>query len=182
MRLQKTRDGVGRVVNIIGYGALIPCFLMVFIVAFDVILRKLELDGINGSNELTTYLMVWVCMLGIPVLQYKDGHVWVNLLVNKFPYRFRCFWRCAIMAVETAVIALLAVGGYQKVMLFLEKTTTTDVLNMPKWIFAVAGFVAFAELFVLSFIDTIQLGIDGVKGEEPGVADDGWTDDQVKGI
>ena len=181
MKLQKIRTGVGRVTQITSYAGMLSCFVMVFIVAIDIIMRKAGIGRITGSNEITTYFMVWVCALGIPLLQVKDGHVWVNLLVNKFPYRFRCFWRFAILLVETLVIALLAVGAYQEVAFFLQRSTTTDILNMPKWIFAAAVLVAFVEYFLLSLIDTILIFFDGVKGEEQ-IAEDSWSDDQVKGI
>jgi TRAP-type C4-dicarboxylate transport system permease small subunit len=182
MNLQKTRERIGRFVSVVNYAAMLPLFLMAFVVAIDVILRKAQMGRVNGSNELTTYFLVWICMLGIPVLQFKDGHVWVSLFVNKFPYRFRCFLRFGIMVFETAVIGLLAYGGYVKVMSFYTKTTTTDVLNIPKWIFALAALVAFVEYFLLSLIDTVQFCVDGVKNEKREVADESWTDDQVKGI
>lgn len=183
MNLQKIRNGIGGVAGVVSYAALAPMFLMVFVVAIDVLLRKAQLGRINGSNELTMYFMVWICMLGIPLLHFKDGHVWVNLFVNKFPYRLRCFWRCGIMAFETAVIGLLAYGGYDRVMSFYTKATTTDVLNMPKWIFALAGLVAFTEYFLLSLIDTVQYCVDGVRNEtRAAAAGEGWTEEQAKGI
>jgi len=182
LSLQKFRGGFSRVVSAVNYAALVSCFLMVFVVAVDVVLRKLRLGSIAGSNELTTYLMVPVCMLGIPALQAKGGHVWVDLFVRLFPYRFRCFWRCIVSVVETALIGLLAYGGYLKIAMFLRTSTTSDVLNLPKWIFAVAALVAFAEYFVLSLIDTMQLCLDGLRGEEKPAGDEGWSDEQVKGI
>ncbi|MCL2121971.1 MAG: TRAP transporter small permease subunit [Clostridiales bacterium] len=182
MFLQKLRGGFGRVVSVANYAALVSCFMMVFIVAVDVILRKLQLGSIAGSNELTTYLMVPVCMLGIPALQLKGGHVWVDLFVRLFPYRFRCFWRCAVSVVETGIIGLLAYGGYLKIVMFLRTSTASDILNMPKWIFAIAVLAAFAEYFVLSLIDTLQLCLDGARGGEKPVEDGGWSDGQVKGI
>jgi len=157
-------------------------FAMVVIVAVDVILRKAQIGRINGSNELTTYFMVIVCLLGIPVLQIKYGHVWVNLVTNKFSYRFRSFWLAVTLLIETTVIALLVYGGATKVSLFIHTGTTTDVLNIPKWIFAIFGLIAFAEYFVLSLVDTIQLFIDGVKNEPPAPVEGGWTEDEVKGI
>lgn len=182
MVLKKFRDGFGRFVNGVSYIGLVLLFAMVFIVAIDIILRKLQVGRINGSNELTTYFMVAVCSLGIPALQYKNGHVWVNLLVNKAPYRARCFWRAGVMVVETVVIFLLAYGGWQKVAFFYEKATTSDVLNLPKWIFALVAFIAFVEYFVLSLVDTIQLFIDGAKNEAPAIEESGWSEDEVKGI
>jgi TRAP-type C4-dicarboxylate transport system permease small subunit len=180
--LKKIRDSFGRVVKIINWAGLLSCFMMVVIVAVDVVLRKLRIGSIPGSNELTMYLMVLVCMLGIPVLQLKEGHVWVDLFVRLFPYRFRCFWRFVVMAIETGVIAMMAVGGYNKIVMFADRSTTTDVLNMPKALFAVAGLVAFTEFCVLFIIDTLQLLVNGIKGVEQPTAKDGWSDDQVKGI
>jgi TRAP-type C4-dicarboxylate transport system permease small subunit len=182
VNLQKIRKGIGRFAGVVDYAAMLPLFVMVFIVAVDVILRKAQMGRINGSNELTTYFMVWICMLGIPSLHFKDGHVWVSLFVDRFPYRFRCFWRCGIMLFETAIIGLLAYGGYEKVMGFYTKAAVTDVLNLPKWIFALAGLVAFVEYFLLSLIDTVRFCADGVKNEAQAAGGEGWTEDQVKGV
>ncbi|NLB29063.1 MAG: TRAP transporter small permease [Clostridiales bacterium] len=185
MNLKKFRSGFCRVVNGVNYVALALLFAMVVIVAVDVILRKIPgigANGIRGSNEMTTFFMIAVCTLGIPVLQGKDGHVWVNLFVVKFPYRFRCFWRFAIMVVETIIIGLLAYGGFSRVVSLFGRSTTTDILNMPKWIFAVFLMIAFIEYFVLSVVDTVQFCIDGVKNEEPAPTAGGWSEDEVKGI
>ena len=182
MKLQKFRSAFGRVVVVISYISMALLFAMVFIVAIDVILRKFQLGRINGSNELTTNFMVAVCMLGIPVLQLKHGHVWVNLFVNKFPKRFRSFWLFVIMIVETAVIALFVIGAYNKIVLFAQRSSTTDILNIPRWIFAVACMLAFTEYFILSVIDTVTLCMEGVRNEQTGSEGESWSEDDVKGI
>ena len=179
--MKKVRSVVSKIILGVNYIALAICFCMVFVVAIDVILRKVGGQGIQGSNELTTFFLVPVCMLGIPALQVKDGHVWVNMFVNKFPYRFRNIWRGVILLVETAIVGLLAYGGYEKVIYFFSKNAHTDILHMPKYLFAVSCLVGFAEFFIICLIDTIQLFIDGASGkEEP--KEEGWSDDQVKGI
>ena len=184
MKLQKFRAGFGRVVTAIGYVALVCLFAMAIIVAVDVLLRKISGSTmrIDGSNELTGFLMVIVCSLFIPVLQLKNGHIWVPLFVDRFPYRFRCFWLFVIMIAETGVIAMLAIGAYRKLADLISTGRATDVLRMPWWIFAVFVVIAFIEYFVLSLVDTIQLCIDGVKNEPPKPGDKGWSDDEVKGI
>ena len=182
MKLQNFRSRFGRIVTAVSYVALALLFAMVVIIAVDVILRKAQIGRINGSNELTSFFMIPVCVLGIPVLQISHGHVWVNLFVNKFPYRFRNFWYSAIMLVETAVIALLAYGGLDRVISFYERSRTTDILHMPWWIFAVTVLVAFLEYFILSLIDTIQFFQDGIKNKEPAPHAEGWSDEDVKGI
>ena len=183
MKLKKIRAGVSLVVNGVGYVALACLFAMVFIVALDVVLRKTSGGAlrITGSNEITSFSMVILCSLAIPVLQIKNGHIWVPLFTNKFPYRFRCFWLFAIRLVETAVIALLAFGGYKKAADLIETGRLTDVLNMPQWIFAAVMTIAFVEYFVLTLIDTIQLFVDGVENVLPKAEDKTWSEEEVKG-
>ena len=184
MKLQKFRAAFGRVVTGIGYIGLVLLFVMVFVVAVDVVLRKVTGSTlrINGSNEITAFFMVIVCSLWIPALQVKNGHILVTLFIDKFPYRLRCFWLFAIMFIETAVIALFAIGAYRRIVDLYTTGRVTDVLHMPWWIFAVFVMIAFIEYFIISLIDTIQLCIDGIKNEPPAPTEKGWTDDEVKGI
>ena len=184
MKLQEFRAWFCRIVTGIGYLALAALFAMAIIVAVDVVLRKISggSSRIDGSNELTGFLMIVVCSLSIPVLQGRHGHIWVPLFVNKFAYRFRCFWLFVIRFVETALIVTLAIGGFRKVMDLYSTGRSSDVLHLPYWIFAVAILIAFIEYFVLSLIDTIQLFNDGVKNEPPVKTDNRWSEDEVKGL
>jgi len=196
VKLQKFRAGFGRFVVGIGYIALALLFVMVIVVAVDVVLRKVTggTMRIDGSNEITGFFMVIVCTMWIPALQLKNGHILVTLFTDKFPYRFRCFWLCAIMLLESAVIALLTIGAYRKVVdLFTVGRRAegapwwlsgrlTDVLNLPMWIFAVFVLLSFAEYFIISLIDTIQLCIDGIKNQPPEPGEKSWSEDEVKGI
>ena len=122
-------------------------------------------------------MLIFVLPL-MPTLQPLHA---INMFVNKMPARFRNFWRGFMMTIETAVIGLLAWGGYQKVLFFMSKNATTDILHMPKWIFAASCLLAFVEFFIINLIDTIILFQKGVKNEQEMVVDE-WSDDQVKGI
>ena len=183
MKLQQARAAFGKVVIYIGYLAFASLFVMVFIVAIDVVLRKLGIARITGSNEYTTSVMVIICMLGIPILQLKRGHVWVTLLVHKYPKKFQPYFMCFIMLVETVIAALLIWGGYEKIIMFASRSTTTDVLHIPKSWLAIVAIVGFVEYFVIMAMDTIQYFLDGRKGPELEEAkDEGWSEDDVKGI
>ena len=71
--------------------------------------------------------------------------------------------------IEVAVCALLSYGAVLKLQNFLNTGTTTDVLNMPKWPFALVCLIGFLELTILLLMDTIQLIIDAAKGEHEDV-------------
>jgi len=166
MKLEKFRDVVGKISGAVNYIGLASLFAMVFIVAIDVIMRKITGNSVSivGSNELTVYLMVYACVLGIPVLQHKHGHVWVNLFVNKFPARMKSFWMFVILLAETLVIAMLLWGAFRNVSaLYGPPPKLTFVLNMPQWIFAASTIIAFAEYLLLTLCDTLHYLYDGVK-------------------
>jgi TRAP-type C4-dicarboxylate transport system permease small subunit len=163
--LQKFHNGVGKVSNAVNYIGLASLFAMVFIVAIDVILRKLSGStlSIKGSNELTNCLMVYACVLGIPVLLHNKGHVWVDLLVNKFPKRAKSFWMFFILLVETAVIAMFIYGAFRNVSnLIGPPAKRTFILNLPQWMFAISVIVAFVEYFFLSLADTVEMLFEGI--------------------
>ncbi len=180
--MKAIRNVVAKITTYFNYVGLVVCFAMVIIVAVDIILRKVSNSAVSirGSNEFSNYFLVVVCALGIPFLQLKDGHVWVNMFVNRMPSRFRGFWRASIMVVETLLIFALLVGSIIKVKTF-GTVAHTDVLNIPKWIFAAVMCVGFGEMFLLLALDTIQLFIDTAKGKSEAV-EESWSEDQVKGV
>ena len=165
--MEKIRKGFGKFVCGLNYIGLAACFVMVFVVAIDVILRKVSGAqlSIKGSNEFSAYFLVVVCLLGIPVLQVKKGHIWVNMFVDKFPPKMRTVWLAVVHFFEVAVCGLLTYSAVLKLQNFVSTGTTTDVLNMPKWPFALAVLIGFAELTILILIDMIQLIIDAATNK-----------------
>lgn len=142
------------------------CFVMVFVVAIDVILRKLtdQAVSIPGSNEFSSYFLIVICMLAIPMFQIKKGHIWVNMFVDMFPPKFRSIWLGCIMVIETILAAFFTYGCIRHTLNLLESGRATDVLNLPWWPFALVCAFGFAEFCVLLAIDTIQCFIDAKHG------------------
>lgn len=165
--MNKLRNYVAKVVNGFNYIGMAVCFVMVFVVAIDVILRKLtnQVMSINGSNEFSQYFLVVMCMLAIPMLQLKKGHVWVDMFVMKFPYKLKNIWLGCVHFLETLVSAAFTYGCFSYAMSLMQGGRATDVLNMPWWPFAMVCAVGFLELTVLFAIDTIIYFQDGIKGD-----------------
>lgn len=156
--MEKFRNTFSKFVSGINYLGLAACFVTVFIVAIDVIIRKVSgaTISIKGSNELSAYFLVVIVMLAIPVLQIRKGHIWVNMFVDKFPPRLRACWLGVVQIIELVVFVMFTYGAVLKLQNFLSTGTTTDVLNMPKWPFALIILIGFAEMTILVFIDMIQ--------------------------
>ena len=166
--MKKIRDTVGKVVNGISYISMAVCFVMVFVVAIDVILRKVsgQRFSISGSNEFSSYFLIVIVMLAIPVMQVKKGHVWVNMFVDMFPAKLNKIWMGVVLFIEAVVSAALCYAAVQQAITLLGNGRATDVLNMPWWPFAIVCAFGFLELTVLLVIDCIQNFIDSGKPEE----------------
>ena len=166
--MKKIRDTVGKVVNGISYISMAVCFVMVFVVAIDVILRKVsgQTLSIKGSNEFSSYFLIVIVMFAIPVMQVKKGHVWVDMFVNMFPKKLHNIWMGVVLFVEAVVSAALCYAGVQQAITLFGNGRATDVLNLPWWPFAIVVAVGFLELFVVVLIDCIQYFIDAGKPVE----------------
>lgn len=166
--MKKIRDAVSKVVTGFSYISMAVCFVMVFVVAIDVILRKVsgQALSIKGSNEFSSYFLIVITMLAIPVMQAKKGHVWVSMFVDMMPKKLRAIWLGVVHFVETVVSAALCYGSIAQALKLMENGRATDVLNMPWWPFAFVCAFGFLELTVLLLIDTIQFFIDAKNGGE----------------
>ena len=163
--MKKIRDAVSKVVNGFSYISMLVCFVMVFVVAIDVILRKVsgQTISIKGSNEFSSYFLIVIVMFAIPVMQVKKGHVWVSMFVDMLPKSFRSLWLGIVHFIETVVSGALCYGSVAQALKLMENGRATDVLNMPWWPFAFVCAFGFLELTILLLIDTIQFFID-IKG------------------
>lgn len=161
--MEKFRSNYSKVVGAINYVGMASCFVMVFVVAIDVILRKVShaTVSIKGSNEFAAYFLVVIVMLAIPTLRTTKGHIYVSMFVDKFPVNFRKHWMNVIQIIEMIVFAMFTYGSIMKLQNFLSTGTTTDVLNMPKWPFALVCVICFAEMTIYMLIDIILMYKNG---------------------
>ena len=161
--MEKVRSAVAKVVNGVNYVGMLACFVCVFVVAIDVILRKVsgQTLGITGSNEISQYLLLIMCMTAIPMLQVKKGHVLVNMFVDKLPVRGRNRWYGVVMLLETIVAAAFCYGCFSYASVVSNRLS--DMLKLPNAPFCYICSFGFLELTVLFAIDTIQYFIDAGK-------------------
>lgn len=168
--MEKVRNAVGKVCLGYSYIGMFFCFIMVFVVAIDIILRKLSGNtvSIKGSNEFSAYFLSVVVITAIPMFQVKRGHIWVNMFVDKFPTRFRSVWLGIVHVIECIVCIVFVYATVNKLTNFLSTGTTTDVLNLPKWPFIVVILIGFALYAIMLGIDAIMYFMDGARGGAKG--------------
>lgn len=167
--MENIRNKLAEVVMRVNILGMISCLVTVLVVTVNVAVRKFSGGSlvIQGSGELSAYLLVVICMLAIPALQVRNGHIRVEMLLNRLPRRHREIWLSTVYILEFLICVLFIAGGVSKLKLFWETGTRTDVLNVPKWPFALVCLLGFAELAALIGLDAILM-IRGCLHGSPG--------------
>jgi len=63
--------------------------VMTAAVFLQVVLRYLELSGIDGLEEIPRYLFVWLVMIGAAAAMYRGEHTVLDYFINGLPPRLR---------------------------------------------------------------------------------------------
>lgn len=80
---RKVSDGIDRVA---GYAAVSLCSVMTVVVLLGVFFRYVLTDPLVWSEELSTFSMVWVTMIGGSMGIKRCSHVGVSYLVDNIPF------------------------------------------------------------------------------------------------
>ena len=163
--MEKIRAAVAKFVSAFNYIGMAACLVCVIVVASDVILLKASGQqlSIKGSNELSTFLLLIMCMLSIPTLQIRKGHVRVNMFVDMMPARVRGIWMGIVLLIEAAVALAFSYGciAYASVV----SVRSSDILHLPWSPFCYLCAFGFFEFAVLLGIDAVMSFMDAKNGK-----------------
>ncbi|MGG4603519.1 TRAP transporter small permease [Alcaligenaceae bacterium 429] len=108
--------------------------LMSLLIGFDVILRNLGYDWIPSSVELSEYMLMIATFAGAPWLLHHNGHIRVDVIVNKLPAVFARQLEVLCNLIGIAVCATLT---WQSYIIALDNATTGTLvfkeLVFPEW-------------------------------------------------
>ena len=94
---------IDRVGRITGWCA----FALVCVMAFNVLLRYFFRTGSVAMQEFEWHLMAPICLLGLSYALLHDGHVKVDILYGRFPYRVQKIIDLVSMIAVCLVVGLL---------------------------------------------------------------------------
>lgn len=171
--MKRIREIFARVVRAFNYAGMAACILTIAVVSVNAVVRKISggVISVPGTNEITAYAMVVMCMLGIPMLQIRNGHIRVTLLTDRLPPKGRRVWMTVIGLIETAVLGVLTWAGVRKMLQLIRFNNVSDVLEIPAWPFALAALIGLAEMTALVLMDTIIQAREQ-EAPEPGESPD----------
>jgi TRAP-type mannitol/chloroaromatic compound transport system permease small subunit len=144
-----------------GYGILAVALL----VTIDVVMRKLGISPINGSDEISGYalavLFSWSCSYAL----FTGSHLRVDVFYRLFPVRMRA-WHDVAAAAAFLVLAFIfawaASGVFMESLskMRLANTTLRTPLWIPQALWAL-GFAVFLLSALTAFIETLLLTLKG---------------------
>lgn len=106
---------------------------MSVVIVYDACLRALRLGAPVWAIDLTGIALIYITFLGSPWLLREKGHVYVEVLVSRFPPGLRV----ALGRVVCAVCALLClVLAYRACWIVFQSVGETDVsgIETPRWL------------------------------------------------
>ena len=116
--LKSLKTGLDRSLEIL---LTIVMTVLVVDVVWQVFTRYVMRDPSTWTEELATFLMIWVGMLGASVALYRGAHLGIDYFMGKLAARKRLFTEVFVFAcIGFFSLTVMLVGGIQLVRMTLE--------------------------------------------------------------
>jgi TRAP-type C4-dicarboxylate transport system permease small subunit len=153
-RIDKIFARGSRAVELILSVAFVFAVLLNFVTAID---RYLFGYSIIGSDEVQTYIMVWMTFVGAAAVSWRHQHLRMDVLVSRFPHRARV----ALFGVELILILGLMIMLAEQSFHYAEQMKLidrrSDLAGLPMWIPHGGLFIGFGLIALVTLWRIIGL-------------------------
>lgn len=122
-------------------------FLIVVVLIFvQVVGRYVFGNAPTWSEELSRYLYVWECWVGVSLTQRENRHITLTFLIDTFPTKIRRISDIIAWILTVGTAAVLAYYGFELVAFSMQHGNLSPSLHLPMWVFYLClpvGCVAF---------------------------------------
>lgn len=115
------------------YVLAISFFIMIIAVFSQVVCREMGVTN-SWAEELSRYIYVWECWLGLSFCQRYHRHIRVTVLSDKFPIINNRIHMIIVYLVCLLTTGLMAYYGFQLVIQQMGMGTVSPYLKVPYWI------------------------------------------------
>lgn len=166
MRIRKLAGYAATVINQVskwmGFIAIIFILAMMGFTVTDIFLRYVFRAPILGNLEVIEYLMVVAGFLGVAWCAVNNGHLKVDMIMNRLPSRTQAVTDSITLAMGTAVVAIVAWQSFVKAQEVRLDQVASAFLNIPAYPFYLVVGVSYGLLFLAMLpilIEHIRKGI-----------------------
>ena len=155
--MEKFRSGMTKLCGGISYIGMFALLVAVAVQVIDVICSLLPVSvRVPGTNEIVPLMMVLMMFLTFGKTQLEDGHVRVDMFVNKFPPKARCATN-GIMQLVCAVFAILmAWKSFQQIGSLAARGAKSEILQIPTAPLSAVQFIGFVLYAICIVITAIE--------------------------
>jgi len=144
-----------RIHSLLSFVSISLFILLVIDVVLGVASRYIIGDQIRWTEELATFLLVWLVFCGAAIAYRDKAHLGINLLVEKLhPSSRRIIQITALLVVLAFTVSIMLIGGTQLVMERFHFAQMMSTLGIQKaWLYLALPFSGFfITLFNLEFL------------------------------
>ena len=160
-------------------GVILSMIVLVLAVIWQVIARKALGSPSKWTEELATYMLVWVSLLGASVAYARKAHLGVDILVNKLSAKSKLLMEILVhLLVITFAVWALLLGGYELISQTLKYLQKSPALGIQRGHFYLALPISGA-FFVIFALEGIIENIAILSGKKIENTDNPASDTQV---
>ena len=151
--LERTIDGVSRIVNTAGVSVLL---VMMALITTDVILRYVFNSPLRGVYEIVEVILVIVVSFGMAYTAMQKGMVAVEVLVERYPPRVRVIIDIFNSLAGLALFSFISWKTAEQAMTYRAAGETTYVSGLPLYPFVLVVSFGAALLSLVLFIQLLE--------------------------
>jgi TRAP-type C4-dicarboxylate transport system permease small subunit len=147
--------------------------VLVLDVVWQVLSRYVLTNPSSWTEELATYLMIWVGMLGASVALNRGSHLGIDYLVSKFSVTTRIKTECFVfVCIGLFSLVGMLIGGILLVSRTFELGQTSPAMRLPMgYVYLavpISGFflVIYSVELLLERIATLRKGPDAAQAAQ----------------
>lgn len=123
--------------------------------ALDLFLRNVTNTSILGSVELTELMMVMIVFFSLAQCEVNNGHIRVELIMDKFGNRVRNWADVFTQALCTLVFTLMSVSMFNHALNMKAYGEVTMDLNLPLYPFVFIACIGCGIMTLVLFCKTV---------------------------
>lgn len=127
-------------------------FILIITITSGIVARKFFNSPLIWSEELSTFLFIWVAMLGAATATFEKRHVAVDFLVKKFPKFVQDMIKIITYILILLFQVLLVVGALKLIPSMFHVSVT---LRIPRYTYYLAVCFASAGMFLM-YVDELM--------------------------
>ena len=154
--MKKFRDVMTKICGGVSYASMVALLFAMAVTVVDIIMKLTISKRVLGNIELVELSMVVMMFLGFAKTQLENGHVRVDLFINKFPPKVRCAVNGVIQCLVTVFCIFMLIQSFKQISVVSAAGTSSQVLHIPYppfYIILSIGFALFAVTLLLSAME-----------------------------